>query len=347
MQAGASSDPSVPERPPSGERTATRGKSLTREEAEAALREVGLNPERIGDEEWEIAVRETMGETVRGSRSPTLTPSSRLRSLSDELQTLSPTLVARIEEAKANPPPPPEVDCATCGDARFIRMRPLDREGGRGYHLDDAMPLAIARNVEPCPSCSQVWTEEQLAQHRVPARRLGWTFDKFVPLPGKSEAKDEALMWAFRVAADPYTAGHLLLWGATPGVGKTHLAIAAVLYCIGEGRRAVLWPLQDLLRELQSRFGDGAAVRAFEDQLRRVPVLVLDDLGAEMRSGSGWSTDVIESLIEARTAEERPTLITTNLPPAELAKHVEARAASRLKLFRWVEVGGQDMRGSR
>ena len=334
-----------------------------RERAETALAEAGITPERVGEADYELAIRETVdhlarsGTTGAGSRSrispPTLPVSRARRTSTTTMTTLGEAMAPlrlRLESAQeerlavareAPPAPDRGPDCPHCGGARFVRSAPLQRTSTRGVILE-GMPKAMAANVEPC-ECSIAWTDAQLADNGVPEPRRTWTFDTFPAAAGKRDAMRATRQWV--EAAAERSQAQLVLWGEQPGVGKTGLAIAAVHALNAQRKRARFLPMQDLLRRMQSLFGDGDGAREYEDRLQREPILVLDDVGAEQKSRSGWSAEVLEALLEARTAYDRPTLLTTNLSPAELSTHVEARAADRLKLFEFAHVGGSSLRG--
>jgi len=233
----------------------------------------------------------------------------------------------------------PEERCGLCDGARFVRdpeFRPGTKATvpmhARGQKVDALL------GALPCPECNTRQSFEALiARSNVPTSLHGLTFGTAEPRPGKAEAIAELQEWA------KHPQQSLCLHGSY-GVGKTHLSIAAVIACCLAGIRAEFWPLQSLLREMQLRFGATESAQAFEESVTRVPVLVLDDVGAEQRSQSGWSTEVFERMIDERLKADLPTLITTNLAPAQLSQHIDARAASRLRLFRFIEIGGEDMR---
>lgn len=62
--------------------------------------------------------------------------------------------------------------------------------------------------------------------------------------------------------------------------------------------------------------------------LARCPLLLLDDLGAAKTSE--WTEELTYRLINHRYEHMLPTLITTNLPTAELRTALGDRVASRL-----------------
>lgn len=125
---------------------------------------------------------------------------------------------------------------------------------------------------------------------------------------------------------------YLLVFGGPTGRGKTVTAtwIAASL-------DATWW-----ISAKDVRVGDEwpqARSRAL-----KAANLVVDDLGQE---GSEWASKELGSLIESRFDKGRRTIVTTNVPPANMAKTYGDRFASRLghpEMSRYVVCGGADLR---
>lgn len=124
----------------------------------------------------------------------------------------------------------------------------------------------------------------------------------------------EVQAWADDVATDPDTAGSLLLTGTT-GTGKTYQAYGALRRIAAAGSthpyeiRAIT--AADMYGLLRPKGSD----RGMEEELRRlvkVPLLLLDDLGAA--KNSEWTEDVTGRLINERYNKCRPTIYTSNLP---------------------------------
>lgn len=119
----------------------------------------------------------------------------------------------------------------------------------------------------------------------------------------------------------------LLLLGPT-GTGKTHQAYGAVRALLTRGVR-LRWEATtsaDLHARLRPRAGHDAE-RDLQT-LARCPLLLLDDLGAAKTSE--WTEELTYRLINHRYEHMLPTLITTNLPTAELRTALGDRVASRL-----------------
>ena len=111
----------------------------------------------------------------------------------------------------------------------------------------------------------------------------------------------------------------LFLWGANSR-GKTY-SLAVILkaavawgyssYCVLADRLVSVTVENEVFEE----DGGGRQVLVTE-RLREVDFLGIEDLGKE-HSPSGFANTVVENLLRHRTRELLPTMVTTNLSPAE------------------------------
>lgn len=139
------------------------------------------------------------------------------------------------------------------------------------------------------------------------------------------------------------------LWGE-PGRGKTYAAACAVrLWALRDvGRRSTasahLVQVARMLADLRGDIDHGESWRM--PWLESVPLLVMDDLGAERPTD--WGVEQVSSLVDVRTYRGLRTVVTSNLPLGGLRKALAglqgARIASRLSAFERVEVAGPDRR---
>lgn len=157
----------------------------------------------------------------------------------------------------------------------------------------------------------------------------------------------QVIAWADAVIADPLSAPSLLLTGTT-GTGKTHQAYGALRRIAEAGPdrfTAISVNAADLYGELRPT-GAAGATEARLRQLRAASLLHIDDLCAE--KGSPWVEEVTYRLLNGRYNTLLPTLITTNLPPQQLAEAVGDRVASRLReMCDVVAMTGSDRRATR
>ena len=176
------------------------------------------------------------------------------------------------------------------------------------------------------------------------------TFDTFNPSGNGAAAAQQdnlrtALTAASAFASDPE--GWLLLTGPN-GCGKTHLAVAIAGERIEQGATVFFAIVPDLLDHLRATFSPGSPVEYDQlfEQVRSVPLLVLDDLGAE--SSTPWAQEKLYRLMVHRHNNRLPTVITTNHMMDEI-EEVQPRLASRLKdvtLVNWMPITAPDYRDS-
>ena len=117
----------------------------------------------------------------------------------------------------------------------------------------------------------------------------------------------------------------LLLTG-TYGCGKTHLAAAIANRCLATGQPVLFLNTPDLLDYLRASFAPdaGASYNERFEEIRTVPILILDDLGTE--SPTNWATEKLYQIINYRFNARLPTVITTNKD----IKDMDPRVGSRL-----------------
>jgi DNA replication protein DnaC len=127
---------------------------------------------------------------------------------------------------------------------------------------------------------------------------------------------------ALKFAREP---GNWFLLAGPSGKGKTRLAAAIGNYCKEAGGRVTFVVVPDLLDRLRSSYSPQSA-RDFDDvfdQVRQVPLLILDDLGAE--SGTPWADEKLFQLINYRYNACLPTVFTTSASLSELPSRIATR----------------------
>lgn len=158
------------------------------------------------------------------------------------------------------------------------------------------------------------------------------TFENFDTLggadatPEDQESLDRVMHTAQNFASDPD--GWLLLTGPR-GCGKTHFAVAIAGERLRQGSQVFFAFVPTLLDHLRATFSPDSPVGYDElfEQINSVPLLVLDDLGAE--SSTVWAEEKLYQIVVHRHEARLPTIITSASSLNEL-EDAKSRIASRL-----------------
>ena len=120
------------------------------------------------------------------------------------------------------------------------------------------------------------------------------------------------------------------------GSGKTYLIAALFNELAKKDINSALVYYPELLRSLKSSFGSDYEEKF--DFIKTVPLLLLDDIGAE--NTTAWSRDeVLGPILQYRMEEELPTFFTSNLSLKELenALSVTSNGSEKIKAKRIIE----------
>jgi DNA replication protein DnaC len=211
---------------------------------------------------------------------------------------------------------------------------------------------------------------------KIPKRYEHCDFESYVAdltdgktwMPAHAQSMKQAKMLTQGFVRDyPGAAEKGLLLMGPSGVGKTHLAVAALKELIRRGHGGLFCDYRELLKEIQASYNAASETTEMSilEPVRNVEILVLDDLGAT--KPSDWVRDIVGIVLNARYNEKRTTLVTTNYvdnPASEgentrgadgkmvyaqreetLEKRISSRMRSRLyEMCRTVEVIAPDFR---
>lgn len=210
---------------------------------------------------------------------------------------------------------------ATMGDMDRITLDALPAPLREGLRQLAADPSALPEVPDPFSE-----TPEQAAERRhkaAVAKAARWrdrlprtyaeaSLDDLAP-----EHRDPIRHWL-----QTRSALNLVLAGDV-GVGKTHAAYAIGNWAVERGHGVEAWHVHDLLEAMRPD-GDRYAY----ERACRVPLLVLDDMGAV--KPTDWARDQMVALMNARVAAEKRTVLTTNVASEVMATLWEHRLMDRL-----------------
>lgn len=137
---------------------------------------------------------------------------------------------------------------------------------------------------------------------------------------GRLDALDAAGRFVQQYLQDPADAKGLYIYGPF-GVGKTYI-MGAILNTLAErkGVESMMVYTPDFFRELKGSIEDQTLNQKL-DYIKSVPILVLDDIGAETMSP--WiRDDILGSILQRRMMDNLPTLYTSNYDYDELEGHL-------------------------
>ncbi len=127
----------------------------------------------------------------------------------------------------------------------------------------------------------------------------------------------------------------LIFIGET-GVGKTHLAVAALNALIQRGFEGVFFDYQTLLDRIRSGYDRSSG--SMDKEAYRLAldceILLLDDLGAHRVTD--WVEDTVASIITHRCNYRKPVIVTTNLPaPGNESNKAKDSLSDRIGVRAW------------
>ena len=190
----------------------------------------------------------------------------------------------------------------------------------------------------PCGCTMGDRTGRILARSRIPERYRHCDFDNFETdneidhkSPVEIEAWNRSLAQAKLVVqrfAEEFPLGseHGLLLMGTCGVGKTHLAIAALKNIVLRGHTGLFYDYRELLKEIQdsySTISQSTEMSVLEPVLA-AEILVLDDVGSS--KPSPWALETVGHVLNTRYNEKRVTILTTNFLDSDAAANSAAPA---------------------
>lgn len=206
-------------------------------------------------------------------------------------------------------------------------------ENARTVEIDpDRQRMAAAEETEKAKKAVENWGM-RIKTANIPLRYKSCSFD-VIKLRGVPQDCRTLFKQAEEYAdhfGEYAKEGRGLIFAGSPGRLKTTLAVAVMQKVMRDGKLAYFISMPELLDTLMSlsQNRDREELVKFEEKIRNVGLLVLDDFGAEYPSG--WVLNKVDAIITARYNNLKPIVITTNLRPDEMKERYVARVIDRLR----------------
>lgn len=174
-----------------------------------------------------------------------------------------------------------------------------------------------------------------LQKHGIHKRYWQISFDDIeqrgVPNTGDIPANYTAVKAYAAGIEDNVQQGLGLILSGNYGTMKTTMAVAILRAWLEAGHNGLLVPMCSLIDNLFTmRERNREEWARYENMLRSVPLLVIDDLGGE-NTDQKWVLGKVDSIITERYSRMLPVIITTNLSAQELMGTYGGRLLDRLK----------------
>lgn len=176
-------------------------------------------------------------------------------------------------------------------------------------------------------------TAEELEKAGILKRYQWVTFESLDNrgIPLQSQGSYAAIKEYAETLGENVKQGVGLLMTGSYGTLKTTFAVAVLRHWLELGHSGLMVPMCSLMDNLFTMRAQNIEEWArYENKLRRVSLLVLDDLGGE-NTDQSWVLSKVDSIVTERYNRMLPIIATTNLSPAELKGTYSGRIIDRLR----------------
>lgn len=165
----------------------------------------------------------------------------------------------------------------------------------------------------------QLKREKYIKSHYIPKLTFSASFEDLDHDEGRADAIEAVIRFCLTVLPGNAGTKGIYLYGPF-GVGKSYIMGAAAMELAKRDIHSLMIYTPDFFREIKSAIHD----HSLEEKIRaikEVPVLILDDIGAEMVSP--WIRDeILAPVMQHRVHEYLPTLFTSNYDYTLLEEHL-------------------------
>jgi DNA replication protein DnaC len=188
-----------------------------------------------------------------------------------------------------------------------------------------------------CPACRRdAQLRTLLKRTAIPPRFANSTFDNFtVESPQQQTALDACRDYANNFEK-MHSRGVCMVLRGNVGTGKNHLACAIARQVSAHGYSSLLLTVAEAIQRIRATWGGGDRDRQSPEshteiieRFSDVNLLILDEVGRQY--GSEAERINLFEVIDARYRAMRPTIIISNLPPAEISTYLGGAAYDRLR----------------
>lgn len=182
-----------------------------------------------------------------------------------------------------------------------------------------------------CPTCkTELKAKEIIGKAGIQKRFLNCTFDNYEAVSEQQKfVKSRVQSFADNFPKVLEVGSSLILSGSV-GTGKTHLACAIANQLALSGYTSCLRTVSELVQSIRDgrNWSNDKTSSQLIDEYTKFDLLIIDEFGVQ--SGTDNELNILFDVVNARYAEQRPTLALSNLSKSDFKQKVGERIFDRL-----------------